>query len=321
MTKITIAYAPDAQMTPLTLASMASVLKNANDKNDIEFAIMYSAQRSNDKYLRYFENLRHIRPYKLTLLPINPQIFEDFPCPNWVTTETWFRCLLAELLPNADKVLYLDCDTIVRHPLDDLFATELANNLVGAVEDVSRSKDNAARLNLADNFYFNAGMLLINLQAWRQDNLFARLKNLVMSDQRIANDQDALNKACEGRKLRLSPRFDYMHVWWRKNTPQYDASYAAEFEKAGRNPIIVHFTGVKPNHPDCQNRFAPEYAAYAALVPEYQILQQEIGIKKSGRGRTKLSLTKRLFSIEVSTDRKHLYVNFLGLTLKLKKRA
>jgi hypothetical protein len=38
MNKITVAYAPDVNMLPLTLVSMASVLQNAKKTDEIEFS-------------------------------------------------------------------------------------------------------------------------------------------------------------------------------------------------------------------------------------------------------------------------------------------
>lgn len=320
MTKITVAYAPDTNMVPLTLASMASVLKNARKNDEIEFVIMYSAAHLEEKYLHTFDNLQAIKNYSLSLLKIDENIFDGFPCPNWVTVEAWFRCLLADLLPNDDKALYLDCDTIVRGSLHELFATELNDNLVGVIEDVSKSKQNAQRIALEDNFYFNSGVLMINLKAWRKIDFFSCLKSIVMTDSKVTNDQDALNKTCDGSKCRLSPKYDYMHVWWRKNEPEYDETYAKEFARAQDNPIIVHFTGVKPNNPACKNRFCKEFAEYAKLVPAYDILQKEIGLNKPGKGRARLPWHKRLFSIETSSDRKHKYFNILGLTFKIRNK-
>ncbi len=316
MTKISIAYAPDTNFIPLTLVSMASVLKNADADDEIEFVIMHAGLE--DKYLKVFDNLQNIKNYKLRCLKVDKNLFVDFPCPNWVTLEAWFRCLLADLLPDMDKILYLDCDTIVRKSLKDLFNIKLGDNLVGVIEDVSQSKQKAQNIGLKDNFYFNSGVMYINLEAWRKVGFFDCLKKIVADDQKISNDQDALNKASEGRKLRLSPSYDYMQVWWRSNNPEYDKAYAAEFERIADDPTIVHFTGVKPNHPDCRNKFKGEYLDYSKLVSGYEQLQSEIGIKKAGKGREKKVWWRRIFGIEYSTDRRHRYIDLFGFTIKQK---
>lgn len=315
MTKITIAYAPDLNVLPLTLVSMASVLKNSHPNDEITFVILHAGLSA--QHLKTLENLQQIKPYQLRLFTVNENIFTGFPCPNWVTNEAWFRCLLAEFLPNEDTVLYLDCDTIVRHPLTELFTKDLGDSLAGVIEDISRSQTNAARIGLKDNFYFNSGVLLINLKAWRRVNFFNTLKNIVLTDKKITNDQDALNKVMDQKKYRLSPTYDYMSVWWRKNTPEYTPEQLAEFNHIKTDPIIVHFTGLKPHHPKCKNEFRREYLHYAEMLPDYAALIAKTGIKKTGKGQTKLPFAKRLLSVETSTDRKHRYIHILGLTLKL----
>lgn len=315
MTKITIAYAPDKNFVTLTLVSMASVLSNAAADDEIEFAIMHSGL--DEKYLNAFNDLQHLKPYKLTLLSIDASVFEGFPNANWVTAEAWFRCLLADLLPEHSKVLYLDCDTIVRASLSELFNIDLGTYFVGVIEDNTKSKQKAEHINLSDGFYFNSGVIYINLSLWRQVDFFHTLRELVLEDFSIGNDQDALNKACDGRKLRLDPKYDYMQVWWRKNKSDYAADYQALYDKAAEDPVIVHFTGVKPNNSECRNTFAPEFRYYATLVPNYDSLQKEIGVKKASDRRPKLPFYKRLLWAEKSTDRKHLYIYFLGIKLKL----
>ena len=61
-----------------------------------------------------------------------------------------------------------------------------------------------------------------------------------------------------------------------------------------------------------------EYAEYAKLVPAYDTLNKETAVKKTGKGRDKLPLWKRFLWVEKSTDRKHTYITFLGITLKIK---
>lgn len=315
MTKITIAYAPDKNFVPLTLVSMASVLANAATGDEIEFVILHSGLA--EKYLNAFHKLRDIKPYGLTFFNVDTTVFEGFPNANWVTAEAWFRTLLADLLNQHQKVLYLDCDTIVRSSLSELFQTDLGTHFVGVIEDVSKSHRNAERIGLKDRFYFNSGVMYINLSMWRQVDFFQGLRKLVLENFTLGNDQDALNKACDGRKLRLSPKYDYMHVWWRKNTPDYTADYLALYEEAADNPVIVHFTGVKPNSPECGNKFTCEFLRYAAMVSEYEALQQEIGVKKASDKRLSIPFYKRLLWLEKSADRKHLYIYFLGLKLKV----
>jgi lipopolysaccharide biosynthesis glycosyltransferase len=276
MTPITIAYAPDNNRITLTLTSMASILKNAKRTDEIEFVILYSPKHLDEKFLPTFENLQSIKSYKTTLIKIDEKIFDNFPCSEWVTVEAWFCSLLADLLPNNDKVLYMHCDTIVRDSLANLFKTDLGNNWVGVIGDIYYSKQNSQRLGLNDNIYFNSGVILVNAKAWRKADFYNKLRNIVLIDRKITNEQDALNKACDTKKFRLLPKYNYMQVWWRKSPHEYDETYLKDYEKASDKPLIVHFIGVKPTSLACKNKFACEFSDYTKLVPAYDTLQKEI---------------------------------------------
>lgn len=297
MTPITIAYAPDNNRITLTLTAMASVLKNAKKTDEIEFVILYSSEHLDEKYLPTFDNLQVIKPYKLNLIKIDDKIFDNFPCSEWVTIESWFCSLLADLMPNNDNVLYMHCDTIVKESLSDLFKTDLGDNLVGVVEDIFTAKQQAKRLELTDNIYFNSGVILINTKAWRKTDFYTQLRNTVLVNKNILNEQDALNKVCDNKKMILSPKYNYMQVWWKKFVHEYDDKYLKEYEKIAEKPVIVHFVGAKPNSQSCKNKFTSEFLEYSKLVPTYENMQKEIKLNKNGKIIEVQSFWKKISSI------------------------
>ena len=297
MTTISIAYAPDNNRITLTLTAMASVLKNAKKTDEIEFVILYSPEHLDEKYLPTFDNLQNIKPYKLNLIKVDNSIFDNFPCSEWVTVESWFCSLLADLMPNNDNVLYMHCDTMVRTSLSDLFKTDLGDNFVGVIEDIYTSKQNAKRLILNDEFYFNSGVMLINIKAWRKADFYNQLRNAVLVNKDILNEQDALNKVCDNKKIRLAPKYNFMQVWWKKFSHEYDDKYLKEYEKAAENPVIVHFVGAKPNTLSCKNKFVSEFLEYSALVPAYNLLQKDLKQNKNGKNTEKMGLFKKLIKL------------------------
>ncbi len=296
MTQITIAYAPDNNRVTLTLTAMASVLKNAKKTDKIEFVILYSPHHLSEKYLPTFDNLQAIKPYKLNMIKVDENIFDNFPCSDGVTIESWFCSLLADLMPGNDNVLYMHCDTMVKSSLADLFDTDLGDNLVGVVEDIYTSKQNAQRLQLNDNFYFNSGVVLINTKAWRKADFYNKLRNTVLINRNILNEQDALNKVCDNKKFVLTPKYNFMQVWWKKFHHEYSASYLKEYEKASEKPVIVHFVGAKPNTAICKNKFVAEFLECSTLVPAYDTLQKEIKSNKTSKTCENVSLWKKLIN-------------------------
>ena len=125
------------------------------------------------------------------------------------------RLALHEILPEEDRVLWLDIDTIVNADITDLFGTELDGCYVAAAEEPIRSKD--------PFLYFNAGVMILDLKKLRDGmaDLLIRYVNRV--DLRFP-DQDVINLLCQGRIKPISP-------YWNSNKWIVEVS----------DPGITHF--------------------------------------------------------------------------------
>ena len=113
------------------------------------------------------------------------------------------RLALPEILPEEDRVLWLDIDTIVNTDITDLFETELDGCYVAAVEEPIRSKD--------PFLYYNAGVMVMDLKKLRDGmaDLLIRYVNRV--DLRFP-DQDVINLLCQGRIKPISPYWN-SNIW------------------------------------------------------------------------------------------------------------
>ena len=113
------------------------------------------------------------------------------------------RLALHEILPEEDRVLWLDIDTIVNADITDLFETELDGCYVAAAEEPIRSKD--------PFLYYNAGVMVMDLKTLRDGmaDLLIRYVNRV--DMRFP-DQDVINLLCQGRIKPISPYWN-SNIW------------------------------------------------------------------------------------------------------------
>ena len=114
------------------------------------------------------------------------------------------RLALPEILPEEDRVLWLDIDTIVNTDITDLMETELDGCYVAAAEEPIRSKD--------PFLYFNAGVMILDLKKLRDGmaDLLIRYVNRV--DLRFP-DQDVINLLCQGRIKPISPYWN-SNIWF-----------------------------------------------------------------------------------------------------------
>jgi lipopolysaccharide biosynthesis glycosyltransferase len=94
---------------------------------------------------------------------------EGLPVKGFTRKATWYRIFLTRLLPDADRAIYLDLDLLVLDSLLPLWRTPLDGNLLGAVTNVPPGPDRyRERPELGDDPYFNAGVLLLDLDAMRR---------------------------------------------------------------------------------------------------------------------------------------------------------
>jgi lipopolysaccharide biosynthesis glycosyltransferase len=170
------------------------------------------------------------------------------PVREYFTSAMWLRIFLPELMPDDDKVLYLDADTLALESLQPLWDTDLTGHALGAVTNVFQDNHvhRPAELGLSGpEVYFNSGVLLMNLDYWREHDVTHALRE-VASDDLAWPDQDALNLVLSGRRLPLHPRWNAM------NSLAWDSAvevFGDDAIEARARPAIRHFEGPGANKP------------------------------------------------------------------------
>ncbi len=113
-----------------------------------------------------------------------------------VSKTSLLKYYIPNALPALDKVLYIDSDILVLHDLNKLYNTDITGKYLAAVKDPSWFFENThvLELNLEKRgFYFNSGVMLLNLKKFREDNLIEKLEDYTNNNFRTYMDQDALN--------------------------------------------------------------------------------------------------------------------------------
>lgn len=189
------------------------------------------------------------------------------------------RLFAPEALPeDVRRILYLDCDTIVCGPVGELYRTPLRGGLAGMVMEPTVYAPMKEAIGMAaEEAYFNSGVILMDLEAWRRERILERL--LVFygehSGSLFACDQDTLNGVLRGRIRPLSPRYNfftnYRYFHYRtlcRLCPAYRQVGRREFVRARRAPVIIHYLGderpwIAGNH----NHYRKHYRRYLARTP------------------------------------------------------
>lgn len=153
------------------------------------------------------------KPYSLILEQISPEIFAKFPPLNgsWAT---YYRLHAAQVIP-ADRFLYVDADTLCDIDVSGLQYLDMGSSPVAWVPEspLNQAIDTyvAEQLNGDDSdFYFNAGVMLINVTAWREQNISERSMDYIATYSPLFHDQSALNILLHRNAVHLDFKYNCM---------------------------------------------------------------------------------------------------------------
>jgi lipopolysaccharide biosynthesis glycosyltransferase len=221
----------------------------------------------------------------LKIVYVDKGLFKDFPMPDagegvsHIKISTYFRLFLPLLLPSTvEKLIYLDCDIVVRHSLKPLFDEDITDYYLGAVyhtNDAPINNGSFVRLNIPQSQgYFNAGVLLINLEKWRQDGIYEKCMAFLHTDaDKIVNhDQDVLNVVCGGNTKLLPCTWNCTNGFLYKSFMSKDDRiariYKEHIDETISDPAVVHFAyRPKPWEIICVHPYRNDFIKCLKMTP------------------------------------------------------
>lgn len=238
---IPILYACDDNYLPLMGASIYSLMENADKKHNYIIYILYTPtgiQENNINKIKAMEN----DSFKIVFVNVEEEltkIAKKLKTRDYYTNTTYYRLFVSKLFPQYEKMIYIDSDTIVLGDISKLYNIDIGDNIIAGCTDESVVvtpvfREYVEKVVGVDSFekYFNAGMIVINLKEFKNQNIFEKF--LQLNDDyyfEVAQDQDLLNVLCKDKVY-------YLDIGWNK-MPIKDENY--------QSLNIIHFNhGFKP---------------------------------------------------------------------------
>lgn len=243
MTPLAIAF------TPNYFVQAATTLKSLLDASTGDFDVICMVSDPIPETMQ--EKLARLAGSRMSFryIPLKGRLEGLYIDPRY-TEAASFRLLLPELLPEYDKILYLDCDIIVRQDVGKLYReTDLGENWMGVVFEapIEQQAERFQALGCDPTRYFNSGFLLMNLAQMRKDGVTEKLLEACRVPYLEFPDQDALNQVCQGHVLPLSPLYDSIRTFFiLKYKPDFVRQYSEELWDAVQREGTIHYTGGKP---------------------------------------------------------------------------
>ena len=251
----TVIYSTDENFWPHTYVSLHSLLVN---NQDVSFDVRILAEAPNEQFFAHIARLQRLHgDVEISWLPVEDHLFADVPIlVSYFTKATYYRLLIGRLLPGTvRRVLYLDGDTIVRGSLRDLFTLDIDDWVLAATPEYDPLFP-PTRLGLPEGTpYFNAGVLVFNLDNWRDLQIEKRCLEFIQAN--ISNpsrlkfaDQDVLNAVLVGKWRSIGPAFNF-NKWTAdpQRLNDFDPGTQIGEQIPASGPAIVHYVGwIKPWH-------------------------------------------------------------------------
>ena len=226
-----------------------------------------------------------------------PKMNEGIVVKGSLNISTYYRLMLVSIMPkDIEKILYLDCDVLVRQNLYELWSTDISSSLLAGVYDTTGTYARTAIGLSKDDIYVNAGVLLINLKKWREDHIEEKFLQYLsnMSWKVEFNDQGVINHVCSKHISLLNPKFNFMPTYerysWKelKRIVNSKSFYSQqELENSKSSPMIIHFAGYafsRPWYEAVETTYSAEYISYLNETGiSYEFKKQPDGLKYTVR--------------------------------------
>ena len=247
---------------PFAACLMTSIIHNTNkivggqDKPYCFYVLSDSlCATTQEKLLRLQFKLSAIYPCEIFIHLCKDTKFSAKQLPalngNYVA---YYRLFFEKFFPQtAQKVLYLDIDMCVLGDLREIFTMDLGDEICGVVLDFYSANRRLMPkcptfpiLNLSQS-YFNSGLLLIDLEKWRMQNIESQIAQSLDSYYFKEHDQSILNFILQD-KVKILPLqwnllvYHYANSKARDEGKKYNVSYTRkELQCALENPKILHY--------------------------------------------------------------------------------
>jgi|AntRauTorckE6833_2_1112554.scaffolds.fasta_scaffold04047_3 lipopolysaccharide biosynthesis glycosyltransferase len=234
---------------------LCSIFENRKDNYVIDIYIIDGGLSKESK--GRLEELEEKYNFKIRYLNAKKEIFKNYPKLSHWGDIIYNKLLIDKLLPDLDKILYLDCDLVVLGDIRELYNTKLEGKLLAAAERSEKEflKERVVKDKRITS-YFNAGVLLFNLKEFRKKKIGKKcLKFIENNAQEVSYpEQDALNYVVEDNFIELAHKYNFL--------------VANPMKKSFKKPFIIHYNSkIKPWHQININPYNKYYIKYLSKSP------------------------------------------------------
>ena len=253
------------------ITSIISILENSKDNEIINMHFLDGGINQKNKEIiintikKYNANIKFYKPNidkYTTWFNKNYNSNDEKDFTYW-SQEVLYKLSIPSIMPDIEKILYIDANTIIKKSLYELYNINIDNYYIAAVEATGSELVDELKQKFHLNKYFNSSILLINNKKFIEDKLEEKFNNFFDNnyDKIISLDQDILNVVCNGKVKYIDYKYNF--------TP-----YAEKLLDI-KDVVIIHYRAnkIKPFnnyiYPNLE-KYVEEFWKYFCLTPWFQ---------------------------------------------------
>lgn len=250
MKKIPVVFVSDENYCVPTAVAIQSMLDNAHQ--DTFYEIYIIADGISNEYKRKLEKLKNNRSL-ISIIEVNDTHLSKYSQEGYYVSGTaLLKFNIADLLPQYDKVLYIDGDILVCKDLTEIYDIDVCKYCLAAIPDMAAIDACHFDERLEVRNYFNSGVMLLNTKMIRKKQLCKKLYETKQKHPEYqCMDQDVFNDVFREAILFLPPKYNLMFYNFiiakftlKRVNEFYDTEYSS-FEEMEKDAVIIHLTNEK----------------------------------------------------------------------------
>lgn len=220
--EIPVFFASDDNYVPYLMVSIRSLIDTSSPENLYMIYVLNDGLiEVNKQILKSLEQDN----VKINFVDVTGKIKDIYgklqaQLRDYYSPSIFYRLFIPDLFPQYSKALYLDCDIAIVEDIAGLYNKDIKNNLLGAIVDEVVTSSEVFRyyvenaLGVNGYKYFNSGIILMNLDAFRKENIEDKFLYLLNNYNfgTVAPDQDYLNVLCKDRIHYIDKDWDRMPI-------------------------------------------------------------------------------------------------------------
>lgn len=207
---IPIFFAVDDCYVPYLCVALRSLIDNSSNKYEYRINVLIDNLKEENKVLILSIQTENVNIAFVDVTDKLKSLCTRLHLRDYYSQATYYRFFIPSMFPEYDKGIYLDCDIVITDDIANMYHWRMGNDLVAATtEEVIRDIEVFALyseyvLEIPRDYYFNAGVLVMNLKEMRRFQIEERFAKILSERAfKVAQDQDYLNVLCYGRVTRL----------------------------------------------------------------------------------------------------------------------